>query len=136
MLDFLAVDKVAAKLPTPSGPILSRVPASTRKNVYLHPWHLSMSQGAKYGTNGKWPSTVAIRAHFPLIVGRGYESEREALEIKFEPGLEGKEIQLFQTGYIDGHAKGVMVQGVFALLDYLEPQLIVDVNIPQCCRCC
>ena len=94
------------------------------------------STHGKYGTNGKWPSTVAIRAHFPLIVGRGYESEREALEIKFEPGLEGKEIQLFQTGYIDGHAKGVMVQGVFALLDYLEPQLIVDVNIPQCCRCC
>ena len=120
MCDFLAVPKVASKLPFPSGALLNITPVVTRKNVYVHPWHLDMSEGAKYGANGKWPSTVQIRAHFPSIVSRGFEAEKEALELKFDVELQGKPMELFRAGYIDGHAKGVMVQGVFALLDYLE----------------
>ncbi|CAK9110935.1 unnamed protein product [Durusdinium trenchii] len=78
-----------------------------------------MTNSAKYGVNGKWPSTVAVRTHFPSLVHRNYESEKEALELKFKPESHGQKLELFSAGYIDGHCKGVMVQGVFALLDYL-----------------
>ncbi|CAJ1380672.1 unnamed protein product [Effrenium voratum] len=83
MLAFLAQPQVAAELPAPPGPVLTMVPTTTRKNVYIHPWHLDMSDAAKYGLNGKWPSNVAIRTHLPSVIQAGYQSEKESLEIKF-----------------------------------------------------
>ena len=124
MLDFFSVPAVAQRVASkaPQGPqVLTNVPVTTRKNVYIHPWHLDMSEEAKFGPGGKWPSTVAIRSHFPSIVQRGYESEREAIEIKFGQSLHssGKELPLFSVQFIDGHAKGVMILSIFALLDHM-----------------
>lgn len=129
MLDFFSLPEVASRLPTPSGPVLTHSPVSTRKNFYVHPYDLDMTNSAKYGVNGKWPSTVAVRTHFPSLVHRNYESEKEALELKFKPESHGQKLELFSAGYIDGHCKGVMVQGVFALLDYLEPQFLIVVAV-------
>ena len=84
-----------------------------------------MNESAKYGAVGKFPSNVAIRAHFSSVVLKGYEAEREALEIKFSPDLakSGQELPLFSVEYIDGHAKAVMIHAVFALLQKLAPWL-------------
>lgn len=124
MADFFALPAVAQRVVSkgPQSPqLLTNVPVTTRKNVYVHPWHLDMSESAKYGLGGKYPSSVAIKAHFPSIVTKGLESEKEALEIKFAQDLymTGKALPLFSVQYIDGHAKAIMVLAVFALLDFL-----------------
>ena len=124
MLDFFALPQVAERIASkgpPAPQMLINVPGSTRKNVYIHPFHLDLSDTAKYGIGGKWPSNVQIKAHFPSIVSRGYESEREALEIKFPPDLHmsGKPLPPFRVQFIDGHCKATMIVGVFALLDYM-----------------
>ena len=123
MLDYFALPAVADCLASKGAapPVLSCVPMVTRKNTYLHPYHLSMSESAKYGAVGKFPSNVQIRAHFSSVVQRTYESEREALEIKFPAELlgSGKTLPLFAVEYIDGHAKAVMIHAVFAMLEKL-----------------
>ena len=85
MLDFFSLPEVASRLPTPSVPVLTHSPVSTRKNFYV--------------------------------------------QLKFKPESHGQKLELFSAGYIDGHCKGVMVQGVFALLDYLEPQFLIVVAV-------
>ena len=120
MLDFFALPGVGSRLSSKPGTVLTNVPVTTRKNVYLHPYHLSMDESAKYGQQGRWPSNVAIRTHFSSIVNRGYEAEKEALEVRFPVELYGQPLPMFSTEFIDGHAKSVMVQSVFALLDYLD----------------
>ncbi len=80
-----------------------------------------MSEDAKYGVSGKWPSNVQIRAHFSSVVQRGFEAEKEALEIKFPMDLHGSgnSLPMFSVQYIDGHCKAIMVLAVFALLDMM-----------------
>ena len=101
MLDIYSLPEVAdhvAKNFNGSPPlVLQSVPVTARKGVYIHPWQLSMGEDAKYGQGGKWPSNVAIRCHFPSVVQRGYETERELLEIKFGEDLfgSGKDIPVF-----------------------------------------
>ena len=132
-MDFFAAAPVAERLMQQErGSVLSHVPVKSRQNVYLHPWHLSMDESAKYGAAGKWPSTVAIRTHFPSVVRRGFESEKEALEVKYPEELHGQEMTFFCSEYIDGHAKAVMIHGVFALLDYMAPWC--QDRISACCR--
>eukprot|EP00435_Cladocopium_sp_Y103_P029528 s1440_g7.t1 len=126
MLDIYALPEVAERVSknfNGSAPqVLQTVPVSTRKGIYVHPWMLDMSDSAKYGQGGKWPSNVAIRTHFPSVVQRGYETEREPLEIKFPEQLfgTGQEVPMFAIQFVDGHAKAVMVLSVFALLHRIE----------------
>lgn len=122
MLDFFALPGVASRVAARGGtlPVLTTAPVSNRKNVYLHPYSLSMDESAKFGAEGKWPSNVQVRAHFASVVSRGYESERESIEVKFPPTLRGKELPLFSTGYIDGHTKAVMIHAVFAIMDSMD----------------
>lgn len=129
MLDYFALPEVAqclASKPAPSA-VMTIIPVSSRSNTYLHPYHLSMDESAKYGVVGKFPSNVAIKAHFPSVVERGYEADKEAIEIKFPAELagSGKQLQLFSVEYIDGHAKAVMIHAVFALLEHLVSRLTV-----------
>lgn len=125
MLDYWAEPEIAkrcsAKAP-PGVSVASLVPVTTRKNLYLHPFHFSMDESAKYGLQGRWPSNVQIRIHFSSVVMRGFESEKEAIEIKYPKSMLGKDIEIFKTEFIDGHTKSVMCQAVFALLDYLDPR--------------
>ena len=124
MCDYFALPAVAERiaLKGPVGPqVLTTVPVTNRRNVYLHPYHFDLSDAAKYGVGGKFPSNVQVRIHFPSIVNRGYESERESIEIKFPPELHGsgKNLPLFKVQFIDGHCKSTMILAVFALLDYM-----------------
>lgn len=122
MLDFFALPEVASRVASkfPAVPALLQVPVTTRKNVYLHPYHFSMDEGAKYGQQGRWPSNVQIKLHFPSTVSRGYECEKEAIEVKWPAAMHGKNLSLFCTEFIDGHCKSVMCQAIFGLLDMLE----------------
>ena len=74
---------MAARAPV-GAVIPTLVPVATRRNMYLHPYHFSMEESAKYG---RWPSNVQVKVHFHSIVMRGYESEKEAIEVKFDQGL-------------------------------------------------
>ena len=126
MLDLFALPEVAEcvrkKFDTSAPQVLTHVPVASRTGVYVNPFHLDMGEGAKFGQAGKWPSNVAIRAHFPSVVSRGFETERGPLEIKFPETLwgTGKEMPHWCVGYIDGHCKAIMVLSVFALLDNLD----------------
>ena len=128
MLDLFALPEVAEcvrrKFDTAAPQVLTHVPVASRTGVYVNPFHLDMGEGAKFGHTGKWPSNVAIKTHFPSVVQRGFETEREPLEIKFPEDLfgTGKEVPHFSVQYIDGHGKAIMVLAVFALLDGLDTQ--------------
>ena len=114
MGDLFAIPEVVANIPSQCGPVLRSVPSTARQNVYLHPWHLSLSENAKAG---RYPSMHQTRAHFPSIVWKNYLASREALEIKFDAGG-GEEIDFFSVRYIDGHNKGIIVQTLLALVIY------------------
>ena len=81
MGDLFAIPEVVANIPSQCGPVLRNVPSTARQNVYLHPWHLSLSENAKAG---RYPSMHQTRIHFPTIVWKNYLASREALEIKFD----------------------------------------------------
>lgn len=119
MGDLFSIPEVAKHLPQ-WGPVLKSVPATQRLNVYLHPWHLSLGEGAKAG---RYPSMHQTKAHMPSVVWKNYQAAREALEIKCDQPA-GDQLEYFSVRYIDGHNKGVMVQSVLALVVYTDACLI------------
>lgn len=120
MADIFAIPEVAAKLPQSCGPVLKTVPASARSNAYLHPWHLSLCENAKAG---RFPTMHQTRLHMPSIVWKHYQAHREALEIKCDAPA-GDQIGHFTVRYIDGHNKGMMVQGLLAMVIHTATQQI------------
>lgn len=119
MADVFSMPEVATHVSSNFGPVLKTVPASQRLNAYVHPWHLSLDENAKAG---KYPSMYQIRCHFGSVVWKTYQSEREALEIKFDKAP-GEEMGYFNVRYIDGHCKGIMCQAVFGLMIYMDSRL-------------
>lgn len=120
MAEIFSMPEVAKHLPAGLGPVLKTVPVSKRSSVFVHPWHLDLSEQAKFGQTGKYPSMCQVRAHLPSIVWRGYQQEREALEIKFnQSSSPGVDIGYFQVKYIDGHCKGIMCQAILGLVIYM-----------------
>ena len=124
MADLFAIPEVAKYIPSGLGPVLKSVPVAKRTNVYMHPWHFDLSEHAKYGQTGKFPSMYQIKLHLPSIVFRNYQPEKEALEVKFDLAV-GEELRFFQTKFIDGHTKSIMVQSILAMCIYMEPWLKV-----------
>ena len=119
MADIFAIPEVAKYIPSGLGPILKSVPAAKRANVYLHPWHFDLTDQAKFGRFGKYPSMYQIKLHLPSIVFRNYQPEREAIEVKFDLAT-GTDIGYFQTKFIDGHAKSIMIQSILAMCVYMD----------------
>ena len=115
MGDIFQIPNVIGHIQSQLGPVLKSVPANSRQNVYLHPWHLSLAESAKAG---RYPSMHQTRAHFPSILFKTFQSAREAIEIKFDAAA-GESIDFFTIRYIDGHNKGLMVQGILALVIHL-----------------
>lgn len=118
MAEIFSAAEIVKHIPSGLGPVLKTVPMTKRSSVFLHPWHLDLSEKAKYGETGKYPSMCQVKAHLPSVIWRGYQQEREALEIKFNIAP-GTEIGYFQVKYIDGHCKGIMVQAVLGLVVYM-----------------
>lgn len=128
MLNYLSMDCVARELCRENIETLANIPAASRKNMYITPWMLDFSETSKYDGMGRYPSTLQFRAHFPSVVHSGYQSEKEALEVKFTKnrgGDHGKGVLPFSIGYVDGQNKGLIVQSIFALLDEADPALVV-----------
>ena len=118
MADIFSVPEIAKHIPAGLGPVLKTVPVTKRSSVFLHPWHLDLSEKAKYGETGKYPAMCQVKAHLPSVVWRGYQQEREALEIKFDMAP-SSEIGYFQVKYIDGHCKGIMCQAILGLVVFM-----------------
>ena len=111
MAKYLAAPSVADKIPGVDGPVLKAVPTGSRKGFFLNPWMLNFSEHAKCG---KFPSNVALRLQLPSFLSRGYEGDREPLEVRFPD----QELSLFSVKYVDGHTKGICIQLIFALLEH------------------
>ena len=118
MADIFSVPEIAKHIPAGLGPVLKTVPVTKRSSVFLHPWHLDLSEKAKYGETGKYPAMCQVKTHLPSVVWRGYQQEREALEIKFDMAP-SSEIGYFQVKYIDGHCKGIMCQAILGLVIFM-----------------
>lgn len=132
-MDFLSVDSVACKalkVGGTTGAALRVVPNTTRKGFYLGPWQLSLDEDAKFG---KWPSNYQIVMHFPSVLNDGFQTEREPMDVRFCTGSSeaAREIATFSVCYVDGHARGLMCQLVFALLAFCDPRLIRLHNLHQ-----
>ncbi|CAK9011628.1 unnamed protein product [Durusdinium trenchii] len=126
MSKYLSTPGVADKIPSINGPVLKAVPPNSRKGFYLQPWHLNFSENAKCG---KFPSNVAMRLHLPSFLNRGFEGDREPLEVRFDQ----PDLELFSVMYVDGHTKGVCIQAIFGLLAHcaVEPHEVEE--DPQFC---
>ena len=128
MTKYLGMDCVATHLEENVQP-LKNIPGASRKNVYVCPWMLDFSETSKYHGLGRFPSTIQFRAHFPSVVNSGYQSEKEALEIKFMKASSQETtstVEPFTVGYVDGQNKGLIVQSIFGLLDLVEQALVVE----------
>ena len=121
MADIFSAPEIAKHIPAGLGPVLKTVPVTKRSSVFLHPWHLDLSEKAKFGETGKYPSMCQVKAHLPSVIWRGYQQEREALEIKFNMAP-SSEIGYFQVKYIDGHCKGIMCQAILGLVVHMLQQ--------------
>ena len=122
-MKYLRMDCVAAELTDMVEP-LKNIPAATRKNMYVTPWMLDFSETSKFAGVGRYPSILQFRHHFPSIVMSTYQSEKEALEVKFTQAAAGvSAVQPFSIGFVDGQNKALIVQSIFALLHEAEPQL-------------
>ena len=125
MSKYLSMDCVASFLEENVQP-LKNIPGASRKNVYVCPWMLDFSETSKYHGLGRFPSTLQFRSHFPSVVNSGYQSEKEALEIKFtKASSQVTTVEPFTVGYVDGQNKGLIVQSIFGLLDFAEQALVV-----------
>ena len=121
--EYLAVPEVAECLPQIQGQVMKIVPNGSRKGFYLHPWQLSFSEDAKFG---KFPPNISLKTHLPSFLNRGFETEREPLDVRFGSLAESSEIGLFSVQYVDGHTKGLLVQLIFALLAHCVQSLEED----------
>ena len=96
------------------------IPMATVRGFYVHLASLSFAETAKYGETGRWPSTHQFKLHLPSFLDRGFESHREALEVKFEVPVEPDQtmytIQPFSIGYVDGQNKAIIMLAIVALL--------------------
>lgn len=101
------------------------IPMATVRGFYVHLASLSFAETAKYGETGRWPSTHQFKLHLPSFLDRGFESHREALEVKFEVPVEPDQtmytIQPFSIGYVDGQNKAIIMLSTLALLIDLVP---------------
>ena len=124
MMKYLAMECVARELEEISVP-LKNIPGASRKNMFLCPWMLDCSETGKFDGLGRYPSTLQFRAHFPSIVNSNYQSEKEALEVKFtKVNSQTSTVEPFSIGYVDGQNKGLIVQSIFALLELAEGALV------------
>lgn len=103
------------------------IPMATVRGFYVDLASLSFAETAKYGETGRWPSTHQFKLHLPSFLDRGFESHREALEVKFEVPVEPDQtmytIQPFSIGYVDGQNKAIIMLSTLALLIDLVPFL-------------
>jgi hypothetical protein len=124
MMKYLAMECVARELEEIAVP-LKNIPGASRKNMFLCPWMLDFSETGKFDGLGRYPSTLQFRAHFPSIVNSNYQSEKEALEVKFtKVNSQTSTVEPFSIGYVDGQNKGLIVQSIFALLELAEGALV------------
>lgn len=65
-------------------------------------------------------ATLAI--HFKNILFRNYDPYREPLSIRFVSKGD-RSVPDFSIRYVDGFAKGLICQGIAALVDFLVPKL-------------
>ena len=94
-------------------------PSTSLTNFSLPPWAFDFSEGAKYGNTGRYPSNHQYRAHFASFVHNGFESHREAIDVKFRLSEEDRneyKIHPFHVGFVDGQNKALIVQSIIAML--------------------
>lgn len=105
--------------------LLRSIPA-TNKQFNLALWHFNYSEQSKFGERGRFPTNLQYKAHFGSFLQNGYESTREAVDVRFkENPLRGvgddDSIHPFSVLFIDGQNKLLIMQSTLALLECIEP---------------
>ncbi|CAK9059568.1 Uncharacterized protein SCF082_LOCUS31538 [Durusdinium trenchii] len=97
---------------------IQSVPATTKKNFLLDPWAFNFSEHSKYGECGRFPSNHQFLAHYGSFLQHGFESHREAFEVKFGlgHGSDPFKIEPFSVGFVDGQCKALIIQTILALI--------------------
>ena len=102
-------------------PVLHSVPSAS-KEFYLSPWHFDFSEKAKYGDKGRFPTNLQYKAHFQSFLRSGYESSREAVDVRFAEAA--STIQPFTVQFVDGQNKLLIILSIFALIELCDPLLV------------
>lgn len=104
---------------------IQSVPATTKKNFLLDPWAFNFSEHSKYGECGRFPSNHQFLAHYGSFLQHGFESHREAFEVKFGlgHGSDPFKIEPFSVGFVDGQCKALIIQTILALISKMAMNL-------------
>lgn len=122
MSNFFNIPAIHKLLENDPRPVLHSVPSAS-KEFYLSPWHFDFSEKAKYGDKGRFPTNLQYKAHFHSFLRSGYESSREAVDVRFPEAL--STIQPFTVQFVDGQNKLLIILSVFALLELCDPLLVI-----------
>ena len=109
--------------------VVDSVPMKSLKNFLMEPWQLSFSENAKYGATGRFPANHQFLAHLPSFLDRGFESHREAIDVKFTVEVSDKtvyKIHPYSVGYVDGQNKALILHSILASISVLARSLAKD----------
>ncbi len=99
-------------------PVLQSVPVAS-KEFYLSPWQFDFSEKAKYGEKGRFPTNLQYKVHFYSFLRSGYESSREAVDVRFPES--SNTIEPFTVQFVDGQNKLLIMLSILALLELCDP---------------
>ena len=66
-----------------------------------------------------------LTPHFKNILYSNYDAYREPLKVKFTNAGPDRKILPFSVQYLDGQTKGLICQAIVALIDQMDPQLLL-----------
>lgn len=117
MSGIFSINSVSKLLENHVQPVLQSVPVAS-KEFYLSPWSFDFSEKSKYGEKGRFPTNLQFKAHFGSFLRSGYESSREAIDVRF-PDSAGS-IEPFSVQFVDGQNKMLIIQSILALVELCD----------------
>ena len=98
--------------------VLNYVPATSLKNLWLDPWQFNFDPTSKYGKSGRFPSNHQYKMHLPSFLTHGFESQREAIDVKFQICQQDSglyKMPSWSVNFVDGQNKLLILQSVLAI---------------------
>ena len=118
----------------PTAAVVESVPMKSLKNFLMQPWQLSFSENAQDGATGRFPANHQYLAHLPSFLDGGFESHREAIDVKFTLDASDQtvyKIHPYSVGYVDGQNKALILHSILAAISFLARSLVEVTHI--CC---
>lgn len=100
------------------------IPSRSMQNFFLDPWMFDFSEKSKYGAVGRFPTNHQYCLHFQSFLENGFESHREALDVKFATSQDDKGLYVvhpWSVGFVDGQGKALLLQSILAMIIWHAP---------------